>query len=100
MACATKIVAGLIGGKIYNLNMRKSFAIGMGINARGGTGIILAVLSYNAEIINQELFTALVIMAIVTSMMSGFSLKSLLVNHKNRKEHSDDLVDSTQSISA
>ena len=41
------------------------------LNARGGPGIVLATVSYEAGIINENFFAMLVLVAIVTSMAAG-----------------------------
>jgi len=77
VAYITKLLAGIIGGKLSGLTSKESFAIGLGIAARGGMGIILATISLDSGLINEVTFEALVIMAIVTSMTAGF-IKPLL----------------------
>jgi len=72
IAYVSKLLAGWIGGKLSGIPANQAWAVGLGIVARGGMGIILAVLSFNAGLISQSLFAALVVMALVTSMTSGF----------------------------
>jgi mannitol/fructose-specific phosphotransferase system IIA component (Ntr-type) len=50
---------------------REAWAVGYAMNARGAMEIILGVLALEAGVIRQRLFVALVVMAIVTSAMSG-----------------------------
>jgi Kef-type K+ transport system membrane component KefB len=47
-------------------------------NARGGPGIVLASVAYDAGIINAAFYTALVITAVVTSQMCGAWLRYVL----------------------
>jgi len=49
--------------------------------------IILGILALEAGIIGQELFVALVIMAIVTSMMSGPMMRLILRSARRRRLH-------------
>jgi hypothetical protein len=44
------------------------------MNARGGPGIVLATIVYEAGIISPSLFTAFVITAVVTSQVAGWWL--------------------------
>ena len=59
---------------------REALAVGFGMNARGAMEIILGIIALENGLIDEKLFVALVIMAIVTSMSSGplmkWSLKS------------------------
>ncbi len=45
---------------------------GIAMNTRGGPGIVLATVAYEAKIINEVFFVTLVLSAIVTSAASGF----------------------------
>jgi Kef-type K+ transport system membrane component KefB len=47
-------------------------------NARGGPGIVLASVAYDAGIINAAFYTSLVITAVVTSQMAGAWLRFVL----------------------
>jgi len=73
-----KIIGGGVGARLGGFNIKQSAAIGFGLNARGAMEIILGLLALEAGIINKEMFVALVIMALITSMTSGPMLKFFL----------------------
>ena len=50
------------------------------MNARGAMEIVLSAIAYKAGIIGQQLFVALIIMAIFTSLLAGPVMKRLLKN--------------------
>ena len=52
--------------------------IALTTNARGGPGIVLASVAYDAGIINAAFYTALVITAVVTSQVCGAWLRYVL----------------------
>lgn len=52
--------------------------IALTTNARGGPGIVLASVAYDAGIINAAFYTTLVIIAVVTSQMAGAWLRFVL----------------------
>ena len=52
--------------------------IALTTNARGGPGIVLASVAYDAGIINAAFYTTLVITAVVTSQMTGAWLRYVL----------------------
>ena len=54
-------------------DMRMNFAVTM--NARGGPGIVLATVSYGANIISLEFFTVLILTTMVSSMTAGYYLR-------------------------
>lgn len=78
IAIATKVVGCGLGGRYAGLPWRESWAIGFGMNARGAMGIILALLAREYEVIGDRLLVALVIMAIITSLMSGTVMQAIL----------------------
>lgn len=71
IACIGKLSGCLIGGALSKLDARRSLAVGFGLNARGGMEIILGLLALQFGLIGKPMFEALVIMALLTSMMSG-----------------------------
>ena len=48
---------------------------GLVMNSRGGPGIVLASVAYAALIIGPEMFVALVLSSILTSLLAGLWLK-------------------------
>lgn len=70
-AIVSKLVGGFLGAIISGLNYKESLAVGFGMNARGAMEIILANLALEAKLIDDKIFVSLVIMAIITSMLSG-----------------------------
>jgi len=75
IACAGKILGASLGAKLGGMSNTDSICIGFGMNARGMMEIILALLGLKYGIIKESFFEALVIMAIVTSLMSGPLIK-------------------------
>jgi Kef-type K+ transport system membrane component KefB len=71
-AYAGKMLAAWMGGFFSHLSRRESTIFGLGISARGGMGIILATIALEAKFIPPNIFTALVLMAIITSIFAGF----------------------------
>ncbi len=59
---------------------RDAIDVAVAMNARGGPGIVLATIALEAAIIAPQLFTALVITAIVTSQFAGWWLGRALRN--------------------
>jgi Kef-type K+ transport system membrane component KefB len=57
---------------------RDVWAIGFGLNARGATGIILASVGLANRVIDERIFVAMVVMALITSLMSGPMMNALL----------------------
>jgi Kef-type K+ transport system membrane component KefB len=71
VACVAKIGGCAVGAHLTGVAWREAAAFGFGMNSRGAMEILLAMLAMEAGIINEKLFVALVIMAVLTSMLSG-----------------------------
>jgi Kef-type K+ transport system membrane component KefB len=85
-ACVSKIGAVLLGAKAAGMPVdREAWAIGFGLNARGATGIILAGVGLTNRVIDERIFVAIVVMALVTSLMSGPAMNRLLNRTPSRR---------------
>ena len=60
--------------RLSGFGPRDAADVGVAMNARGGPGIVLASVAFEAGIIAPSLFTALVLTAIATSMAAGWWL--------------------------
>jgi Kef-type K+ transport system membrane component KefB len=78
LAVAAKLFGAGLGAFVGGLNMKESLAVGFGMNARGAMEIVLGLLALQAGLINEQLFVALVVMAVLTSIIAGPMLKYLL----------------------
>ena len=70
-AIATKLAGATLGALIGGLKIKEALAVGFGMNARGAMEIILATLAFEAKLINESIFVALIVMAVFTSILSG-----------------------------
>ncbi len=75
VAYAGKVIGCGFGSIRGGLDKWESMAIGFGMNARGAMEIILGLIALENGLINERLFVALVVMALVTSMTSGPLMK-------------------------
>jgi Kef-type K+ transport system membrane component KefB len=78
IAIIGKVGGVWLGAKISKLSDRESLAIGFGMNARGAVGIILVTSAHQAGIIDERVYVALLVMAILTSLISGPMMKKIL----------------------
>jgi Kef-type K+ transport system membrane component KefB len=70
VAIVGKLLGGMAGARIAGQNWRDSFAIGSLMNARGMMELIVIKVGLDAGVINTAMFTILLVMAIVTTMMT------------------------------
>jgi Kef-type K+ transport system membrane component KefB/mannitol/fructose-specific phosphotransferase system IIA component (Ntr-type) len=78
LATVPKLVGCTVGARIGGLKWRQATAVGFGMNARGAMGIVLADLAREAGLLKDQMFVALVLMALTTSLVSGPAMKRLL----------------------
>ena len=79
VALAGKLFGVLLGAKLAGMPIdRDAWAIAFGLNARGATGIILAGVGRAAGVIDDRIFVAIVVMALVTSILAGPMMNWLL----------------------
>jgi Kef-type K+ transport system membrane component KefB len=77
VAIISKIGGGYIGGRMAGLDRINSLTIGVGINGRGIMEIVIARIALEKGFIGIELFSILVIMAIITTVVSPVLLKKM-----------------------
>jgi Kef-type K+ transport system membrane component KefB/mannitol/fructose-specific phosphotransferase system IIA component (Ntr-type) len=78
IASAAKIIGCTLGARAGGLRWRPAGAVGFGLNARGAMEIILALLALEAGLLREQVFVALVLMALATSLISGPTMKLML----------------------
>ncbi|MGH8011615.1 MAG: cation:proton antiporter [Candidatus Binataceae bacterium] len=69
VACASKLLGCGLGGLIGRLKWREALSVALGMNARGGMGIIVALIGLSLGVLTPEMYTVLVVVAVVTSLM-------------------------------
>ena len=75
VACAGKLIGCTLGGMLGRLPWWESLSIGIGMNARGGMELIVALIGLTSGILGPEVYSSLVLMAMVTSFMAPPLLK-------------------------
>ncbi|MDQ1253471.1 MAG: hypothetical protein QG646_2638 [Euryarchaeota archaeon] len=71
IACIGKVLGVTFGLRVSKMSWKQSAVVGFALNARGAMEIILATVARDAGLIDDHLFVALIIMALVTSILSG-----------------------------
>ena len=68
VASVGKFSGALMGGRLGGLTTRESLALGVGLNARGSTEVIIASIGLAMGALSNQLYTMIVAMAVVTTM--------------------------------
>lgn len=71
LAIASKLLGGTLGASWAGLTRRQSFATGFSLTARGGQEIVLGTIALGTGLISEPIFVAVVLLAVVTSLLLG-----------------------------
>lgn len=69
-----KLLAGFIIGKIIQKPSKAAWLLGFTLNARGGPGIVIATMALEGKFISTDLYSILVLTAIITSWLTSYML--------------------------
>jgi Kef-type K+ transport system membrane component KefB/mannitol/fructose-specific phosphotransferase system IIA component (Ntr-type) len=78
VACVGKLLGAGWGARLGGMDRTSSLAVGLAMNARGAMEIILGILALQAGLIRENMFVAMVIMALFTSMVSAPAIHFLI----------------------
>ena len=92
-------IAGALGvGKLIRKSWLSSANLAIGLNARGGPGIVLATVAFSAGLISEPFFVALVLIAIITSLITGYWLR--YIQSRGKPLLDDDQASLTKTAAA
>jgi Kef-type K+ transport system membrane component KefB len=77
-SCALKIISVSVAGRFAGFRGLDLINLAITANARGGPGIVLASVAFDAGIISPKFYTTLVLAAVLTSQMAGAWLDYVL----------------------
>jgi Kef-type K+ transport system membrane component KefB/nucleotide-binding universal stress UspA family protein len=86
IAIAGKLIGCTTGGILFGLKPREALAVAVGMNARGGMEIIVALIGLNLGVLTQEMYAIIVMVAIVTSLMTPPFLSWMLAGVEQKPE--------------
>jgi Kef-type K+ transport system membrane component KefB len=85
LAIAAKVFGCFFGARIGGVPLREAWATGFGMCALGAMAIILGQLALAAGLIDEQLFVAIVVMSLVTSLLPGPAIQRLLQRQQPRR---------------
>lgn len=71
LGVSMKILGTYFGSRFSGMSKNESVIIGFGLNSRGSVDIVLALIALESNLINEEIFIGLVIMALISSIATG-----------------------------
>jgi Kef-type K+ transport system membrane component KefB/nucleotide-binding universal stress UspA family protein len=86
VATVGKFLGAAVGGHLGGLTWLESAALATGLNARGSTEVIIATIGLSMGVLNGQLYTMIVAMAVITTMIMPPTLRWILARVPLRQE--------------
>src|SRR5260370_395776 len=86
IASLGKFGGGLLGGRIGGMTWAESLVLGCGMSARGSTEVVLGSIGLARGVLDQNLYTVIIAMAVVTTMSMPLLMRWALVRLPMRPE--------------
>lgn len=86
IASVGKFGGAFIGAKLGGYSNSEAIALGCGMNARGSTEVIVASIGLSVGVLNETMFSVIVAMAVVTTMIMPPTLRWALARLPMRSE--------------
>jgi Kef-type K+ transport system membrane component KefB len=74
-AVASKLISGYIVGRLQRMSSHDAWGVGIVMNARGVMELVVASIALRAGLIDREVFSALLIIGLVTTILTPLMLK-------------------------
>lgn len=84
IACIGKILGGFVAARLTGLSAHEGVAIGVAMNSRGGIEIVLGMMALQEQIIDERMFVALAVMALITCATTGRVLRTMAPGLKEK----------------
>jgi Kef-type K+ transport system membrane component KefB len=81
VSIATKIFAGWLGGRLIGLSRTDAMGIGFILNGRGVMELVIASIAYERGFIGQDLFSVLVLMGVITTLITPLMFRKWVMPH-------------------
>ena len=97
IACFGKFTGAYIGSRVGGLSHWEGIAMGSGMNARGAMEIIVATIGVSLGVLNPQMYSIIVMVAIVTSLMAPPLLRWSLSHVSMSEEEANRLEQEEQA---
>ena len=91
-AVISKLISGYVVGRLKQMSSHDSWGVGIVLNARGVMELVVASIALRAGLVDQEVFSALLIIGLATTVLTPLMLKrwqsnSLAVDASGSRTH-------------
>ncbi len=78
LAVFGKTIGCYIGARLGRMSHWEALALGFGMNARGAMGLIVALIGLSLNLLTPEMFSIIVLMAVLTSFLAPVLLRTVM----------------------
>ena len=78
VAVLSKVAGGFAGARLFGVKARDALGVGIGMIPRGEIALIIALLGLNAGIVGQAVYSSIVIVSFLTTLLTPTLLKPIL----------------------
>lgn len=82
VAISSKVIGALLTTPFVSLTLMQTYLIGWAMNSRGAIELVIAEVARQNNLIGPEIYSAIVCMALVTTLIFPFVLKRMLAKDK------------------
>lgn len=87
LAFVLKIMGGMLGSILSHVTLNKSIFYGLGMNGRGAVSLIMANVAFSKGIINEQIFSIIIVIAISCTLFTPLFLKKAYIKSSPALEH-------------
>jgi len=92
VAILSKIIGCGLGARLGGESLHSSIQIGTGMVSRGEVGLIVATVGLNQGLVDQSLFSVMVLMVLATTLVTPILLKVVFSDHREVEQLEDEHV--------
>ncbi|KAF5419362.1 MAG: Kef-type K+ transport system, membrane component KefB [Candidatus Methanocomedens sp.] len=85
LALAGKLIGGFIGSKLIGFEFHDSLIFGIGMMPRAGVELVVIAVGKDMGLITDEVFSAIVLMVVVSIIVSPILLKFVIQINEDKK---------------
>lgn len=82
LAIIGKLGGCAIGAKLANLNWSDAYQVGSGMVSRGEMALIVAQIGYNAHLLSDDYYSAVIVAIVITTLLAPVILRHAIKNHQ------------------
>lgn len=82
VATAGKIIGALLATPFTDLSLKQTHLVGWGMNSRGAIELVIATFAYSNGMIPLEIYSAVVMMALVTTLTFPIVMKQIIMKDR------------------